>query len=390
MKILHLSDRGLPDWRIEKAATTALRAGHEVFFGGGKKANNYNRKIFHQTYEISWNAWSRRGIPFHWHGVKKQIDRMLREARPDLVHAHDIFAAKMISEFGVPFVYDNHEYWTEYSKILADANNRIASRDLKSRPPRKILRQLTRKILNDSAIRLWKKWEKELVSVNTTITVSYEIAEKLKVIVNNNNNNNNRSANRIFVVPNFPLISEVEDFERPQYHGYLSCVYAGLSGTAQITPSHTNIDGLTEAFINSNIADLTVIGWNNNRSFANVKYSGFLSRDSMYKEMFAHSIGLVPWKRHWSHSYANPNKAYEYAHAGLFVMCTASIRPVIETLKEHCTTFENHADMVSKLTYFKDNLDELFNKRLKIFDYARRTLIWEMYEKNINRAYQLC
>ena len=46
--------------------------------------------------------------------------------------------------------------------------------------------------------------------------------------------------------------------------------------------------------------------------------------------------------------------------------------------------------MISKLAYIRDNLDELFNKRLKIFDYARSNLIWEMYEKNIIRAYQLC
>jgi Glycosyltransferase Family 4 len=384
MKILHLSDRGLPDWRIEKAAITALKAGHEVLFGGEKMANNYGRKIFLKIYEISWSARSRRGIPFCWHGVKKQVERMLREARPDLVHAHDIFAAKMISEFGVPFVYDNHEYWSQYSKILADVNYTNGSRNLESRLPRRILRRLTRKFLNDYTVRLWKKWEKELVCVNTTITVSNEIAEKLRAI-----DNNNRSANRIFVVPNFPLSSEVESFEKPQYHGKISCVYAGLSGKAQITPSHTNIDGLAEAFIKNNI-DLTVIGWNNNKSFENVKYSGLLSRDSMYKEMFTHSIGLIPWRRHWSHSYANPNKAYEYAHAGLFVMCTASLKPVIRTLKEHCTTFEDHTDMISKLAYFRDNLDELFSKRLKIFDYARSNLIWETYEKNINRAYQLC
>jgi hypothetical protein len=119
-----------------------------------------------------------------------------------------------------------------------------------------------------------------------------------------------------------------------------------------------------------------------------VKYSGLLSRDSIYKEMFTHSIGLIPWRKHWSHSYANPNKAYEYAHAGLFVMCTESLKPVIKTLNEHCTTFEDHTDLISKLAYFRDNLDELFNKRLKIFDYARSSLIWETYEKN--RAYQLC
>ena len=114
MKILHLSDRGLPDWRIEKAATTALKAGHEVLFGGGKEAISYDRRIFLKTYKVSWSARARRGIPFYWHNVKKQVERTLRDARPDIVHAHDIFAAKMVSEFGVPFVYDNHEYWSEY------------------------------------------------------------------------------------------------------------------------------------------------------------------------------------------------------------------------------------------------------------------------------------
>lgn len=386
MKILHLSDRGLPDWRIEKAAITGFKAGHDVLFGGEKKGNNYERKIFLKTYEISWSPRSRRGIPLCWHGVKKQVERMLREARPDLVHAHDIFAAKMISEFGVPFVYDNHENWSEYSKILTDANNRNASGNLESRQPRKILRQLSRKILNDYTIRLWKKWESELVCASTTITVSDEIAKQLRVI----NNKNHRTTNRIFVVPNFPLRLEVEHFKRPQYHDKLSCVYAGLSGKAQMTLSHTNIDGLAEAFVNNNIGYLTVIGWDSNISCENVKYSGYLSRDSMYEEMFTHSIGLIPWRRHWSHSYTNPNKAYEYAHAGLSVMCTASLAPIIRTLKEHCTTFEDRTDMISKLAYIRDNLDELFNKRLKIFDYARSNLIWEMYEKNIIRAYQLC
>ena len=71
MKILHLSDRGLPDWRIEKAAITGLKAGHEVLFGGGKKGNNYERKIFLKTYEISWSPQSRRGIPFMLAWCKK-------------------------------------------------------------------------------------------------------------------------------------------------------------------------------------------------------------------------------------------------------------------------------------------------------------------------------
>ena len=46
----------------------------------------------------------------------------------------------MVSEFGVPFVYDNHENWSEYSKILTDTNNRNASETWNQDQPRKILR----------------------------------------------------------------------------------------------------------------------------------------------------------------------------------------------------------------------------------------------------------
>ena len=48
MKILHLTERVLPDWIIERAAITALKAGHEVLFGENK-ANNHNR-IFPKVY----------------------------------------------------------------------------------------------------------------------------------------------------------------------------------------------------------------------------------------------------------------------------------------------------------------------------------------------------
>jgi hypothetical protein len=46
--------------------------------------------------------------------------------------------------------------------------------------------------------------------------------------------------------------------------------------------------------------------------------------------------------------------------------------------------------MASQLGYLKNNPEELYNKRLKIFEFARNNLIWNNYEKNIFRAYQLC
>jgi hypothetical protein len=43
--------------------------------------------------------------------------------------------------------------------------------------------------------------------------------------------------------------------------------------------------------------------------------------------------------------------------------------------------------MVTKLKYLKENPDELYERRLKIYEYARNNLIWEKYEKNILGAY---
>jgi hypothetical protein len=38
----------------------------------------------------------------------------------------------------------------------------------------------------------------------------------------------------------------------------------------------------------------------------------------------------------------------------------------------------------------KNDMDELYNKRLKIFEFARSKLIWENNEKNILSAYKAC
>ena len=117
---------------------------------------------------------------------------------------------------------------------------------------------------------------------------------------------------------------------------------------------------------------------------------GFLPRQEMYREMFNHSIGLVPFKRHWSHVYISPNKAYEYAHAGLVVLSTSGFEPINAILGEHCITFEDYEDMASKLKYFKENLDELYKRRLRLFEFARKNLIWEKNESSIIEAYKKC
>jgi Glycosyltransferase Family 4 len=381
LRILHISHESLPDWRIEKAAISAIKNGHEVAFAG-TYPKNYSNETFSEIYDLAWTAKARFGIPFYWRSVKKQLAQIIREARPDVVHAHNLFSAKLMSEFDVPFVYDDHEYWPLQAMLLKEIGNLPPLDKAKAvQPFFDLPKRIRRNFINNYAIRLWTKWESEVISTHPTITVSSSIAEEMKKKVGDNK--------KIFVVPNYPLRAEVGSIGKPHHHARLSCTYAG--GDAHNTEKypHLNRDELPELFNNHDMGDLTIIG-SEGPSSANVRYTGYLKRDSMYLEMSKHSIGLIPFRKHWSHPYLNPNKVYEYAHAGLYVICTSSLTTIRETLKDNCSTFEDYETLEPLLEYFKGNLDVLYNKRVRIFEYAQSDLIWEKNEHDIRRAYQMC
>lgn len=376
MRILHLSDDGLPDWRVEKAALTAKKNGHDAFFGGRLNSNSHST-AFSELYPIKWNAAALIGIPYYYHLVKKQIARLVKLVRPDVVHSHNIGSAKVSHELGLPFVFDDHEYFGMLSLVNAE-NMKFHDSTHEYSGLGRTIHHLKLGFISRRSISNWTKWEKELISSVTTITVSEQIAHDLSKL-------RAGSTKDIFVVPNFPLQIETTEFSQPQPHEKLSCVYAGVdSKYKQVT--NRDISGLPSLFMSHDIGNLTIIGWEAESS-EKFKATGFLPRDKMFYEMIQNSIGLIPWKKHWSHPFLNPNKAYEYAHAGLFVMVTSDLTSVINTLKDNCLTFDDYNDLTSKLEYFKTNMDELYKKRLKVFNYARGNLVWEKHEKNIIDAY---
>ena len=344
---------------------------------------NYSNETFSEIYDLVWTAKARFGIPFYWRSVKKQLAKIIREARPDIMHAHNIFSAKLMSEFDVPFVYDDHEYWPLQARLLKEIGNLSALDKTEAiQPFFELPKRIRRNFINNYAIRLWTKWESEVISTHPTITVSSRIAEEMmKTTVGN--------TDKIFVVPNYPLRSEVGNIGRPLPHARLSCTYAGGDAGNKEKYPHLNREGLPELFSTHHMGDLTIIG-SEGPSSQNVSYTGYLKRDSMYVEMSKHSIGLIPFKKHWSHQYLSPNKAYEYAHAGLYVMCTSSLTTIRDTLKDNCSTFDDYETLVPQLEYFKFNPEVLYDKRVRIFEFAQANLIWEKNEQHIIRAYQMC
>jgi glycosyltransferase involved in cell wall biosynthesis len=387
LRILHLSDHGIPDWRIEKTAISESKLGHEVMFAGPNDGEiSYNTKTFSKVYEINWTIAARFGLPLYWNSIKKQTANVINEAKPDIVHAHYIFSAKMISEFGLPFVYNDPECEPIYVRAhIAEATASYRNSSRVREGTLSTMRRIAKAaawdlIMKHRAITLRTDWQNELISSAPIIVPSNRAAEEIR--------KTNDTA-KLFVIPNFPSMSEVKDFERPRFNTKLSSVFAGYDGSKEILATWytRRLDGVHELFEDNDIGALAMIGVKGESS-AKIKYMGFLPRQSMYEEMFKHSVGLYPTNKHWSHRICSPNKIYEYAHAGLFVLCASSFETVIEDLKGNCAVFEDHDDMVSQLKYYKENLDELYNKRVKTFNIARDNLIWENYEKNIARAYQ--
>lgn len=367
----------MPDWRVEKSAITGLKQGYSVLFAGPPEWTVHNEKTFSRTYELDWTSWSRMGVPYYWNMVRKQLKFILSESNPDIIHAHDLFSAKLASEFKVPFVYDDHEFWSMYAKILLESSR--IKHNLRTKSLEQTVRCNLVKLNRRYIVFRWSRWEKAIVQNNPVITVSEAIQNHFKSLGNSN----------VFVVPNVPLLEEVQSMQN-LYHGdVLSSVYAGHDGLSTEKYSYRNMDGLVNLFENGNIGTLTIIGWQD-ASSAKVIYRGRLERNKMFSDMTKHSVGLVPFRKHWSHPYLSPNKVFEYANAGLLVVCTSSFKSVRSSLNNNCEVFEDYTDLESVLMDLASDMERLYKRRVQIKNFARQNLIWEKFERNIIDAYGLC
>jgi Glycosyltransferase Family 4 len=396
LRVLHLSDYALPDWRIEKSAISALNRNHQVFFAGLSSPTINNNSIFSKIYEINWTPRARRAFPYYWHCVKKQLKRIVREARPDIVHAHNVFSAKMVSEIDIPFVYDDHEYWPSYVRRQIESyNSSLEQYNKNNDSPRRLMQKAILRLLNYRFLKLGLRWEKQLVSSTPILTVSESIATELRQLGN---------TGKVFITPNFPMKNEIRDIQPPKFHKELNSVYAGIEPKNNTKIAHRSMEGFVDLFNRyDDIGNLTMIGIeepSNNASSSTslssssdpsnsrVVYRGYLPRHMMYQEMQNSSVGIVPFRKHWSHKYISPNKAYEYAHSGLIVLCASSLVPIKNILREYCITFEDYEDMISQLRDCGENMEKTYERRVGVYQFAKENLLWENYEQNIFDAYK--
>jgi len=354
MKILHVS-HSLPDNRVKCSAYSAYRHGYEVFFAGpsGKKNTNF----FIKTYKLHFTRATNLGIFYWWNKIRKKFKEVIQDCDPEVIHAHDIIAGKLACEFNVPFIYDDHEYWSAQAKMVS-----------LTMKPTHILRRI-----------IWPRWEQEILSrAYAVITVSEPIANAHRKICEN-----------VYVIPNVPILKEIKDIkvDRANIPGILSSVVINRFSSTSLP--HRNTKGFLKLFIKNDIGKLTVIGDDNLRTNPPIYSLGYIpSYRKMLLELIKHHIGIVPFRRHWYHKYCSLNKVFDYIHAGLLVLLNSSHEYLIKILRHYCVTFDDYKHLTRLLLYYKEKKDELIKMKDKIQDYARKNLIWEKYEKILIKAYK--
>lgn len=379
LKVLHVNDGDLDDPRIVNAAITGTKNGYAASFCGIRQNSRLTTTAFT---DMKWiNGFpakariARRSIPIFgrywpWYPypayatqIEKELKHVIEEVRPDIIHAHNIFAAHYLSTFGIPMVLDDHELYSVY--IHAKYESRQSIRD-------RVIRYIMEK--------RWREWERELGEEYPIITVNERIAEHHRSYCKN-----------VFVVPNYPTQDTIRWMQFNEVHKNELCsVYIGTDTPENPTPVR-DIRGLYDLFAENGkietgmLARIGVSSPNTSR----IRSFGFLPMEEAYKIMQEKChIGLVPWHRHWFHDYCTPNKVCEYAHCGLWLIITDDISPIINEFRNLCDTIKDYDELSALLGHYNANPDELNAKRRKSLKYAQDNLIWEKEEHKILDAYK--
>jgi len=337
------------------------KKGWKTFFAGPfSRGFALGAKVFDRLYEVPWNRYARLGVPPYFHWIKRKMRRILDNVKPDIIHAHNIFSAKVISDLGYPFVFDDHE--------------------LNSIKKKSDIQWERSGIIDKSAGTYetwrWGRWEYEVSAKAPVITVSDSIAEFYS----------EHGANA-FVVPNYPSLFEKSNTRlSKQKSDVFTAVYLGNDVSACCRP-YRDVRGITEVFKELGVR-LVVIGDVKLSSDGIICSIGYLPHLRLYSVMSTYHVGLLPWKKHWFHAYANPNKPYTYAHSAMVVIATSSLKNVIEAFNGKARTIGDYCDLKELLSDLLQDASSVAKEGKSNMVFAEENLIFERYEAKVTKAYR--
>ncbi|MEM2110109.1 MAG: glycosyltransferase [Candidatus Odinarchaeota archaeon] len=343
MKILHLSHTGLEyDSRIKKAMNTCIKQGFECSFHDLGYSNNFNNIV------ISAH------IPYFWGKIKGRVAKIIGEFKPDIVHAHDIYAAKICQELEAPFVFDSHENWLK--------------------PPKHPYKNLLLRYIKHKGLDKFSNWCKEIISETPTLTVNETILELYK-----------QYSRQVYLLPNYITLEESKNINFKSKTSSVSYVYVGNDYPNR--NSFRNIDRLVKLFLTGKYGRLTLVTNKTPNLNEYVLTQKFMEHTELLDYLTQFIVGLLYYEPHPDHHYFLANKFSEYAHSSLCVLYTNSLTNVSRIIGDLGIGVEPE-ELEATLKNLREQREHLVDKGEKTRRFAVKHLIWELYENNILEAYK--
>ncbi|MFX1318084.1 MAG: glycosyltransferase [Promethearchaeota archaeon] len=367
MKILHFSDVGLPDTRVERAALYSKMKGWDVVFAGGRPPQNQIFGVFEKVYYRHWGPYEKTGFFGTLHKIRDWLRWLIREEEPDLIHAHDLFAAKVALDVGHPFVYDDHEIWG--SRITYQGSDVI-----------KRNRTITRRLATRFAFYNWRKWDAQLIQSSPIITVSKQFAQLYR-----------RKNQLVYVIPNVPTQQEVELI--PPNENIDDEFRIAIVSRDQLPLNQRPDKKTLELWLQNRFgASLVFIGYPviHTEEVINV---GYVTHQKMLQVFSTCDAALLgKWTRR--PVYSIQNRFSLFLHAGLKSIVPTTKPTEVEFCKEHdvgwsWASIGELKTRIQQLTrnYFAD-VDSWNKEKLRVRKVAQRFLLWSHYGGQLEQAYK--
>ncbi len=326
MRILHISDAGLPDPRVERMALTMKEEGHELVFLGGKEITGQHLHAFSDTRCVPLGIGPRIA---HDPWIKRRWLRAIEKVNPDIIHAHNVIVGHFILDTDIPAVFDDHENLSRQRFVFMS----------RSFLRRNVSRVILRKI---------PVWEREMAKRYPVLTTDPGAATLYE-----------KYTSRIGIVNNKPFLREIEWLQSPPNREGL--VYMGTDFSQRRFAPMRDMAGLKD------LLDFDVV-------------AGLPQREMMIK-LSHYRIGLLPYRPHPFQLICNPNKGYEYLHAGLQVVANRNYANLFGE-NPYLHLFDDYGDIVEVVKSVPDA------DATDIMNLAREKYIWDKSVGVVKEAYR--
>ena len=359
LKILHLSHTGLPDPRIERLAVMSNAYSQSFFLGDTTQKKMLHEDAFDQVFYIDeFNAFANTGTPYFYQKLRSRIRKVVKSLDIDLLYAHNVIVGKIAHDLSIPYVYDDHEYWSRQTML----------RRLGIKNPVVRVKNAIRYFWIPE---IYRKWEREILkSAKAVVTVSEAIAIEHR-----------RHCDNCVIIPNFPLEKEFGDLVKPTLNSGTPrgiCLAGNFGGFLQ----HRYPGKNRELWEREGGIIMDWVGKPPPSNWKWIKHRDWIHPSTLLDVLTTdYQFGLIPWTAFWYHRYSFPNKAATYSHAGLIFVMHRDFYSLVRFLPPWSYyTYRNSEEFIDTIHKIKSlTPEEILSTRNRLQEWAKENMIMDKY-----------